>query len=293
MRFRDDCQRGMTLLELLFVILIIGVLVSLLLPALQSVRSTARMAVCNNNLNQLILAVKQYEQLHGSFPPGVSDNVAGPVLSQVGTNRHHSWIGHILPQLNQLALYRTIDFGASVYHPKHNVARGTGMNVIRCPGSPATAPLVAVTHYAAVHHHQESPIDANNTGAFFLNSHLTIRDITDGLSHTLFIGESWPLRGGLGWLSGTRSSLRNVGTSLGMTAVRHDGQGSIRRSKGAKPTPADFVGGFGSPHKTVCGFAFGDGHVRRIAQTIDMRVMQQLGHRFDGQPLDVQFTEVP
>src|SRR5690606_29760896 len=68
--------------------------------------------------------------------------------------------------------------------------------------------------YAAVHHDVEAPIDVDNHGVFFLNSRIRYEDIIDGSSQTLFLGEVIAEQGGLGWMSGTRATLRNMGTPI-------------------------------------------------------------------------------
>ena len=117
--------------------------------------------------------------------------------------------------------------------------------------------------YAACHHDVEAPIDEDNHGAFFLNSHVRVVDVTDGLSQTIFLGEV-PWRLWAGWVSGTRATLRNTGHPInGLTAgaVLLAAGGSSpyrdfdrseswtsRSTRAISQVAPTFVGGFGSSH---------------------------------------------
>jgi prepilin-type N-terminal cleavage/methylation domain-containing protein/prepilin-type processing-associated H-X9-DG protein len=202
---------GFTLVELLVVIAIIGVLVGLLLPAIQAAREAARRSSCQNNLSQLIIAVHNYEMAYGVYPAGTVD-AKGPILSQQ-SGYHHNWISRILPYIEQGNAYRAIDWKAGVYAKTNGPVRAIAMRLLICPSSP-TGPS-PISSYAAVHHDVEAPIDVDNHGVFFLNSRVRYDDILDGSSHTVFIGEKAPDLIDLGWMSGTRATLRNMGSPLG------------------------------------------------------------------------------
>ena len=207
---RRSFREAFTLVELLVVIAIIGVLIALLLPAVQAAREAARRTECGQNLSQLGLAVLNYEMAFRSYPAGTMAK-KGPIKSQANTGYHHSWITHILPYMEQNNTYRNIDRGQSVYHPKNIRVRALAVPLLSCASSPAYTQ--GYTSYAAVHHNVEAPIDVNNNGVFFLNSRVRHQDIADGSSQTLFLGEKITLNGDLGWMAGTRSSLRNTGAA--------------------------------------------------------------------------------
>jgi len=199
-----------TLVELLVVIAIIGILVALLLPAIQSSRESARRASCVNNLSQLILAVHDYEAAHESYPAGTV-NPTGPIQN-LPNGQHVNWIVRILPYMEERVLYDNIDTSLSVYHQKNDRARQTTVAHLICPSSPDDdAPY---TNYAGCHHDKESPIDTTNSGVFFLNSRITRDDVKDGAGYTIFIGEKLLNGFDLGWMSGTPATLRNVGSPL-------------------------------------------------------------------------------
>ncbi len=335
-------EPGFTLVELLVVIAIIGIMVSLLLPAVQAARESARRLQCSQNLTQLGVALFNYESAHGVFPPGTIET-QGPIY-QEPKGYHHSWIVQILPYIEQRNAYQHVDASVGVYHPNNAAVRALSFRLLICPSS--ADQTQARSCYAAVHHDLEAPIDVDNHGVFFLNSAVTRDDITDGPSHTLFVGEKRFLVGNdLGWMSGTRATLRNTGlppNTTGMTArggvlgpsmpTVIDGMGASVEPSGvglppgaienpaedspedgadepaadpaneteaptdaeAKnragraalvPTPTS-VGGFASTHPGIVQFVMGDGSVRVIRQSIDMKIYQQLGHRADGQLLD-------
>jgi prepilin-type N-terminal cleavage/methylation domain-containing protein len=279
---------GFTLVELLVVIAVIGVLASMLLPAVQAAREAGRRLQCMNNLSQLIIAVHNYEMAHDVLPAGTLEP-KGPIL-HAPLGYHHNWIARILPYLDQFNTYRNINFQVGVYDPPNRAVRELTLPLLQCP-SGNLARGMGQSNYAGVHHHQEAAIDVNNTGVFFLNSRLRSSDVNDGLSTTLFIGEMNPeskdLALGLTWMSGTRATLRNTGTSLPLRAG--GGATLVTPSMPAAPPTNSAglpVGGFSSFHVNGSLFAFGDGHVQLLNAGIALTVYQQLAHRADGQLLD-------
>lgn len=203
-------QNAFTLVELLVVIAIIGILVSLLLPAIQAARESARRGQCANNLRQLILAVHDYETAYEHFPAGTV-NDKGPIRN-LPKGHHISWIARTLPYLEENALFGMLDLSLSAYHSKNDRARQTGIEILLCPSS--WSDIEAASNYAGCHHDKEAPIDADNNGVLFLNSQITRDDLKDGAAYILFIGEKLIDGTDLGWLSGTRSTLRNTGSPL-------------------------------------------------------------------------------
>ncbi len=207
-------RRGFTLVELLVVIAIIGVLIALLLPAVQQAREAARRISCQNHLAQLILAVHNYESANQYFPAGTI-NDTGPIRN-APKGYHQNWISAILPYLGDTTTYEHIDFSKGVYDKAQNGPRNLSLEVLECPSSPVSRAnnRVGISHYNGIHNHCELPIDESNTGAFILNKPLAANQFTDGIAFTLFLSESnITPSSNLGWMSGTRATLRNTGTS--------------------------------------------------------------------------------
>jgi len=306
-------RSGWNLVELLVVIAIIGILIALLLPSIQASREAARRVQCINNLSQIALALHNYQAAHEVLPPGVVDK-RGPIANWP-RGHHIGWIAQILPYLDEMNAFRKLDFSAGAYDRHNRAVRRHSIGPLRCPSSSES--LEARTSYAGCHHDVEAPIDVNNHGVLFLNSHIGYHDIPDGSSHTIFVGEKLTLAGDgdLGWLSGTRASLRNTGSPinarLGSPSAGPAGwlsDNRLDRPAGdasgkaggqqvpaahappsgdeqtiAKPSPAMLiVGGFGSHHAGGANFAFGDGHVMFVSESIATPVYQQMGHRADG-----------
>jgi len=119
----------------------------------------------------------------------------------------------ILPYLEQRNAYAHIDRSVGVYHANNKPVRRLSLTVLNCPSGRFVA---GYTSYAGLHHDTEAPIDTTNNGVFFLNSRLRYDQISDGTGQTIFIGEKISLLGDLGWMSGTRASLRNTGSISGL-----------------------------------------------------------------------------
>jgi prepilin-type N-terminal cleavage/methylation domain-containing protein/prepilin-type processing-associated H-X9-DG protein len=277
---RHPHRKAFTLVELLVVIAIIGILIALLLPAVQAAREAARRVACTNNLSQIALAVQNYNMAHFVYPPGTIDE-QGPIVNK-SVGYHHNWIEQILPYMEQTSLYRHIDFDTGVYDPSNDQVRQTHVMGFICPSSPRSGADLGVTSYAGCHASTETPIDADNNGIFFLNSAVRYEDILDGSAHTFFVGEKLIDEDKtLGWMSGTRSSLRNTGAEINAERARRSHTAS------ATPAPADqgdlFVGGFGTHHPGGGQFAFGDGHVCFISESIEDGLLQQMADRADGE----------
>ena len=199
--------------------------------------------------------------------------------------------------------------------------------MFRCPSYGGQEnPETPLTNYAGCHNGTEVPIDSNNDGVMFLNSHISDKDITDGAANTIFAGEKSGSSIDLGWMSGTRATLRNCGTPLGET-LRDDGPGHIVpvvRQEAAESPPAQekttaaektaepekpaeekekaveqketpaavniesdlYVGGFGAYHPYGVNLLFGDGAVHFTNRDIELKVLEQLGNRADGKLLE-------
>jgi len=262
-------RRAFTLIEMLVLVGIISVIIGLLLPAVIHARDASRRMQCRNNLMQIGLALRNYESAHECLPPGSVDPNR-PIKSE-NKGYHVGWIVQIMPQLDQPNVQGAFDFSVGIYHPNNKQAAGAILEVLRCPLSGSAA-------YSACHHDAEAPIDVDNRGVMFLNSSVRRDDIRDGISHTIFVGESSPF--GLGWASGTRATLRNTGTPINFAAIPPGGVSVPVSSAGIDVLE---VGGFGSGHTGGAYFLFGDGAVRFLNQWISPPIFRQLGNRADGE----------
>lgn len=199
-------RRGFTIIELLVVIAIIGVLLALLLPAVQAAREAARRTQCRNHLKQIGLAMNNYHDTHGTLPPG-------RMRSRVdGQGRCFSAYAHLLPYLDASPLYNQINFNADPDDPAANgVALSQTISYFLCP-SDSYAVLQSNTFNSvivnsAVHNYPLStgttfalspgnPGRVPVTGVYFENSKVRFSDITDGSSNTVCISETIKAEGG-------------------------------------------------------------------------------------------------
>ncbi|MBX3411705.1 MAG: DUF1559 domain-containing protein [Pirellulales bacterium] len=285
-----------TLVELLVVIAIIGILIAMLLPAVQAAREAARRSSCANNLVQLSIALQNYDNAFETLPPGTI-NAEGSIRNKPD-GYHFGWITRLLPYVEQPAAYQHLDFNVSVYDDKNLPVRQLNLALLRCPSSGRYWPeknTIVQTAYSACHNDVEAPIDVSNNGAFILNRALRYDDMLDGSSNTLFLGEHLPDPRDLGWASGTRATLRNTGKVINATEVPEEAYQAMYRggvadeteeedsAEGEQPDGDLYVGGFGSEHRGGANFGLGDGSVRFLSESIDQATYRQLGNRSDGE----------
>jgi prepilin-type N-terminal cleavage/methylation domain-containing protein len=218
---RSSIRRAFTLIELLVVIAIIAVLIGLLLPAVQKVRSAADRIKCTNNLKQIGLALHSYHDANNHFPPGYVDGNTNPNSTpdnDVGPG--WGWAAFILPYVEQDNVYRQINLKLPMSDPANATISLQALAVFQCPSdslqdpfdvydSTFTTPIAKVAHsnYVGCNGWIEcfngaggNPGTTGNdglTGAsgaagvgfFWRNSHTRIGDVTDGMSNTIMAGE--------------------------------------------------------------------------------------------------------
>ena len=189
-------RRGLTLIELLVVLAIIGVLVAVLLPAVQSAREAARRTQCLNNLKQFGLATQTYAEQHGRLPLSATVD-----LSVTATGNNASWgvPGRLLPQMEQGNLYDTIDLTTA--WDSQQAISNMRIPVFQCPSDRESArvrdpgkgrPLLWPLNYGAnlgTWFVYDPATNARGSGLFAPNHATRIGEVTDGLSNTLAFAE--------------------------------------------------------------------------------------------------------
>jgi prepilin-type N-terminal cleavage/methylation domain-containing protein/prepilin-type processing-associated H-X9-DG protein len=285
-RLGRPTPHGFTLVELLVVIAIIGVLVALLLPAIQAAREAARRSSCLNNVMQLSLACHHYEFNSESLPPGCT-NPDGPIRNEP-QGQHVSWLVKILPYMEENVMYRKFDQKAGAYAAVNADVRARPLQIAICPSYPGEEysdqeRKIAVTTYAGCYHDVEAPIDVDNHGLMFLNSKVTFDEIYDGSTYTLLLAETVERENDLGWVSGTRATLRNT-SKIYMPEPRFARQDPDDDEADEQDVAESlFVGGFGGHHPGGFNAAFADGSTRFVTETVDPAVWRLVGNRSDGE----------
>ena len=310
-------KTGFTLIELLVVIAIIAVLIGLLLPAVQKVRDAAARLQCTNNLKQIGLAMMNYESTYRMFPAGYLDNMAtvggNPIVSSLQNPVQNptpiigwGWGALILPYLEQETLYKSININsiamnntsAAAIAFRKTVIKGflcpsddTGLNTFTISTSGGNFE-VAKSSYAGVNGQEElAAIDcAVGSGMFLRGRGVSIAEVTDGLSNTLFVGErsskSKPatLPGVCTWVGALPGGYLDDETPA-LFVLGHTGTPSDAHKPNTPQSNNGFfhVEDYTSKHSGGVNFLFGDGSVRFITDSIDGQTWVKLGTRQGGE----------
>jgi len=301
-------RRGFTLVELLVVIAIIGILVSLLLPAVQSAREAARRMECTNNLKQLMLGVHNYHSTFGQFPISYSNADWGPNRSG------HSWFHGMLPFWEKQALADIIQYGEPVSNPDNVRVSITVIGTLMCPTNDngnGTLPGMrrdagiprAVTNYKAVAGgnwawgdqvvSQPNGRWAGNTNGLdfgngficrntlqFEGNNTRIGDITDGTSNTLAMGETVARWCDHSWWFNYNGSTATCGIPLNYR------KGLVDLEAEWLDWPRNYS--FYSQHPGGANFALADGSVHFINDGIDLTLYRTLATIDGGEPVSFQ-----
>lgn len=307
--FQRRPQHGLTLVELLVIVAIIGLLVALLLPAVQAARESARRMKCENNLKQIGVALQQFHDVNGRFPPACSTDETSVGVDAFGQPRPPdnwnmiSWMARILPFVEQQAMYQRIRPGQwAWWHPEEgDYLNSKKMPLYLCPSNSVTQTIygeegkpdlvVANTHYLGVNGEDQFRYD----GILHVNSTVRLAQVTDGASNTLMVGERPPAYEGFaGWWfagSGWYPWFGAIDVVLGSNErIAVDG-GSTKESRQSKYQPGtlrndpdqEHAWHFWSEHGGGASFVFTDGHVRLISYSIGDEVMRAMATRNKGE----------
>lgn len=184
----SDAPRAFTLIELLVVIAIIGVLVALILPAVQSAREAARRSACMSNLKQIGIAMHAYHELNRYFPPGCVQFR----LYNKPQNRQLAWSLFILPHIEQKALYNSTNLFHGFDSAANTTAAGTILSVYLCPSSTRPSPLVqnrGGCDYGGMNGERITSPNNPPKGIMLNDRCVNMTMIRDGASRTIMIAE--------------------------------------------------------------------------------------------------------
>ena len=293
-------RRGFTLIELLVVMAIIAVLVGLLLPAVQKVREAANRTKCKNNLKQIGLALHNYHDRMGRFPPGYKTQLA-PDNSDPGPG--WGWASFLLADLEQGNLQQQIRFDKDIKDPLNASARVAVLPIFVCPSEIESGtftvvdangnPLVDVARasYTAMNGVLGVSSDSwDNNGAFLRNRALKIVDISDGLSNTLFVGERATKMSSATWTGAVTGGVvpaQRYPDPAGQLANAEAASAMVLSHGSRTHIPNDQLvfdaDATSSFHTGGVQFLFGDGSVHTITNNIDGLIYEALLTRAGGE----------
>ena len=288
---------GFSLVELLVTIAIVGALVALLLPAVQAAREAVRRASCKNHLRQLGLAMHSYESAHGTLPAGYEYQP-----HPAGNQRGYAWGALLLPHLELGNLYEEIEFAKAVFDNANIAPRTQHIALLLCPTDDLSPSgfvemrdeRYAMACYVANFGTPDLDVDQDQRrgtsnplgpldgpwGPFYRNSATQLRQITDGTSQTLMIGErqNGPFR-----LAGTHGDHFQyettwIGAVRDLDDATDDHGHMVLFQTGHTPNASDSDDrDVSAAHAGVSQFLMCDGSVHTVSAAVDLTVYRALG----------------
>ncbi len=268
-------RKGFTLVELLVVIAIIGILVALLLPAVQAAREVARRMQCGNNMKQIGLAIISYEATHGCYPP-----------AYVNSPRTHNFAQFILPQLEQQSIYDKYDFTQNWNAAANKTATEVDISVFVCPSAPGgrnyISDYAACTLYASTAYNKLVGMGVLQNRPEWLSilqtDTVTSAHVRDGLSNSILMFEDAGrpynykdgFRNGTGTVSGARWADNEAYFHV------HDVCG------GTSTSNCNNNNEIYSFHAGGCVYVYGDGSVHFLGDSLDPEAFAALFTRAAG-----------
>ena len=285
LRGRRALREGFTLVELLVVIAIIGILVALLLPAVQMAREAARRTECKNNLRQVGLATLNHETMQGAFPSGGDRFTSGRKMNANGPatipDQSWGWAYQILPYVEQ---------GNTREQTDDALVRRTVVKMFSCPTRRRSTVFSgrALMDYGANGGDGEE-YDAKHTGPIvrFDDTRITMASIRDGSTNTILAGEKFLHTDG--YAGGSWGDEAGYFSGWGWDTIRF-GRLQPAQDNPGNPKGVGFPGGvagvwdyFGSAHPGGFQVVLCDASVRTFNYTIDLEILGYLANRADGQ----------
>jgi prepilin-type N-terminal cleavage/methylation domain-containing protein len=194
------CRRAFTLVETLVVMTILGLLVAVLLPAVQAARESSRRTACSNNLRQIGIALNAYHTAQRQFPMGCLEWRAPGDADA----RQLAWSVYLLPYLEEEPLFDTLDLTMPFDSPRNAPAAATVLPIYLCPSSTRRSPLIdgrGACDYGGVYGERITSPNSPPKGTMLIDAVVTLKQVRDGASKTLIVAEDSRFSDGQ-WING-------------------------------------------------------------------------------------------